>query len=119
MREYYRILSDEFRQPMVLDGRIESEQDAEFVQQRDDLLAEGGSSDGRVRLTTRGMREWTVRIADGTVRSLQEYEFAQRVSEAAKHLILDQQDKIREIKVQIYDPELVSDYSVDKYHDAR
>ncbi|HEY9474043.1 MAG TPA: hypothetical protein VIS06_09355 [Mycobacteriales bacterium] len=44
------------------------------------------------------MRDWTVRIADGTLRALTEEEFGVRVREAAAELIRDQPDRVRELK---------------------
>ena len=58
---------------------------------------------GRVHVAVQGMRDWTVRIADGTLRALTEEEFGVRVREAAAELIRDQLDKVRELKQQFYD----------------
>lgn len=66
------------------------------------LRARGESADGRVQVETRGMREWTVRIQPGTLRTLDEAEFAAAVREAAAGLIVDQREQIRDIAVRAY-----------------
>jgi hypothetical protein len=70
---------------------------------RDNLIAEGKSADSRIHIAVKGMRHWTVRIADGTVRTLTEEQFASGVREAARELINDQFAKVQELKQKIYD----------------
>jgi hypothetical protein len=79
-----------------------SARDRDYRTARDELIAEGRSADGRVHLAVRGMRGWTIRIADGTLRELDEEEFTGRVREAAAELIRDQLAKVRTLKARIY-----------------
>lgn len=102
MREYYAAVSEAFGEAITGESRAVSPRDHEYHSARDELVAEGRSSDGAVEIAVRGMREWTVRIADGTLRRLNEQEFAPRFAEAAAELIRDQSTKIRALKNRIY-----------------
>jgi len=62
-------------------------EDQAITERLAELSVSGESADGRVRFETQGMRLWTVTIADGTVRTLNEFEFAQRVQQAAGRVI--------------------------------
>ena len=62
------------------------------------LVARGTSADERVRITVRGMTEWQVHIADGTLGTLPEMEFCRSVGEAASRLVDDQYQQIGELK---------------------
>jgi hypothetical protein len=108
-REYNRIISDEHEQT-IEDTRPVSERDYEFYEKRDSLLAEGQSTDGRVYLSVRGMREWKVKVASGAMHQLREDEFTAQVASAARELIADQIAKIRELKVSIFDPEFLEEF---------
>jgi hypothetical protein len=108
-REYNRIISDEHQQT-IEDSRPTSQRDFEFYDKRENLVAEGASADDRVRLSVRGMRDWTVAVAPGALRQLPEEEFAAQVAVAARELIADQVAKIRELKVAIYDPEFLAQF---------
>ncbi|GIG91435.1 hypothetical protein [Plantactinospora endophytica] len=101
-REYYAAASEAFGATITGEPPAVSLRDQDFCSARDELVAQGRSSDGRIHLAVRGMRIWTVRVADGTVRSLTEEEFAARVSEAAGELIRDQFAKIRVLKHRVY-----------------
>lgn len=68
----------------------------------DSLVAEGGSSDGSVRATVRGMREWRVTIRPGTLRTLHEDQFAARVVEAAKALLAGQRTRAARLWQETY-----------------
>ncbi|HEY9474547.1 MAG TPA: hypothetical protein VIS06_11950 [Mycobacteriales bacterium] len=103
MREYYAAVSAAFGETIRGESPATGQRDVAYYAARDDLVAEGRSADGRVYVATQGMRNWTVRIADGTLRALTEEEFAVRVREAAGELIRDQLGKIRELKQQFYD----------------
>ncbi|NUT20698.1 MAG: hypothetical protein HOV77_16060 [Hamadaea sp.] len=63
------------------------QEERDIIERLAQLTVSGESSDGRVRFETQGMRSWSVTIADGTVRALNEFEFAQRVGEAAGRVI--------------------------------
>ena len=102
-KEYYAAVSAAFGETITGESPALGRQDVAFYAARDDLVAEGRSVDGRVQVTVQGMRDWTVRIADGTLRALTEEEFGVRVREAAAELIRDQPDRVRELKQQFYD----------------
>ncbi|ASW55514.1 hypothetical protein [Plantactinospora sp. KBS50] len=74
----------------------------DYDQQRRDLVAQGRSNCGRIAISVRGMQSWLVRIAPGTVRQLDEEQFAARLREAAGELIRDQFAGIRVLKSRIY-----------------
>jgi len=80
--------------------------DRQFFQRRDQVVAQGESGDGRVRVRAEGMRDWSVTIAAGTLRQLHEGEFAQRVEEAATALIRDQLEKVRQVRAEVYNADL-------------
>jgi hypothetical protein len=103
IREYYAALSEAVGQTIEREGPAIGRRDLEFRAARDELVAEGRSADGLVQISTRGMQEWTVRIADGTLRTLTENEFAARVSEAAGQLINDQRTKIDVLQLEYDD----------------
>lgn len=103
MRKYYEAMSEAFGETITKEPPPEGQRDADFHAARDELVAEGHSADGRIHVAVRGMRHWTVRIADGTVRRLTEEQFAAGVRDAARELISDQFAKIRELKREIYD----------------
>jgi hypothetical protein len=109
MREYQRIISDEHQQT-IQESRPVSQQDYEFFEKRSNLVAEGRSSDGRIHLAVRGMKDWKVRVAPDAMTTMREDEFASQVAVAARELIGDQRAKIRELKVTTYDPEFIADF---------
>src|SRR5690349_20523264 len=73
-------------------------QDKAYASQRQELVAEGRSADGRITITVRGMRSWRVRITPGTLRTLDERQFSAGFGEAAHALIRDQFTGIRTLK---------------------
>lgn len=105
-KRYYEALSEALGQTVTREDPPETPRDVAYDNAREQLVAEGSSTDGLVHLAVRGMREWTVRIADGILRKLDEETFAARVNEAAGELIRDQMAKIRQLKEQIYEPQL-------------
>ncbi|MGH3389976.1 MAG: hypothetical protein ACRDOO_13990 [Actinomadura sp.] len=102
-RKFYEALSEAFGETVTGESRPVSPRDVAFHAARDELVVQGRSADGRVRVATRGMQRWRVKITDGTLRTLSEEEFSVRVSEAAAALIREQLEKVRELKQQFYD----------------
>lgn len=102
VREYYAAVSDAFGETVTGEPSPSGVRDQAFVKARDELIAEGSSCDGRIRVTVQGMRRWQVRIANGTIRALDEDAFAERAREAAAALIEDQLAKVRVLKDQHY-----------------
>jgi hypothetical protein len=100
VRAYRAALPESFRDS--LDG-ADTQADRDFLAARSHLVAVGRSADGRVTVQVRGLREVTVRVADGTVQALDESEFAERVTEAAADLLRDQSAKIDELKQRYYE----------------
>lgn len=101
-REYFAALSEALGQTVTREERPIGRQDIAFHEGRDALTAQGRSTDGRVRVQVRGMRDWDVRILPGTVRSLREPEFADRVREAAHDLIQDQFRQVGRLRQEVY-----------------
>jgi hypothetical protein len=106
MKEYYSAVSASVGHEVNREPPAVGRQDQEYYAARDDLVAEGYSADGRVRIVTQGMVRWSVKIADGTLRALTEQEFTDRVRETGAHLIADQMAKIRALKDRCYGREL-------------
>jgi hypothetical protein len=105
MREYRAILDDETT-GLVIDAPPASRQDELFYEGRDNLVAEGVSFDGKVKVTARGMRDWTVRVAPGAIDELREHEMTAAAAQAAQALIRDQMAKIQLLKVSLYRDEV-------------
>ena len=101
MRQYQAARADAFGQHMA-ESPPATATDRAYDEARDALVAEGRSSDGRLSITVRGMRAWSVRIAAGTVASLDERAFVDQVQTAAAALIEDQLAGIGQLKREIY-----------------
>lgn len=101
-REYYATVSEVFGQPITKEFPALTPRDVAYDRARAELVAEGRSTDGRVCVAVQGMTTWTVRIADGTLRSLCEREFGEQVRQAGAELLRDQVAKIQALKAQIY-----------------
>jgi len=97
-REYFAALSEAFGTPIAGESPAIGERDRRYRAARDELIAEGVSSDGLVYVGAQGMRVFVVKIADGTLRTLGEGEFAASVREASYAMITDQFAKIRMLK---------------------
>ena len=80
--------------------------DERFYEERENLVAEGSSPDGRVRVSVRAMRDWTVRIAPGAIDEMREQELAHAAAQAGQALIQDQIDKTRDLKLSIYEDDI-------------
>ncbi len=80
--------------------------DEEYYRRLDRLVASGRSPDGRIEVTaSAGMRQWSVRIEDGTLQAVSEEEFIASAAHAADALIRDQLDQVMQLKAEVYDPE--------------
>ncbi|BCY11933.1 hypothetical protein [Actinoplanes sp. L3-i22] len=76
--------------------------DTRFTCERDRITATGQSDDGRISVSTEGMRRWRVSVADGTVRLLSEHDFRAGLRTAVVCLIADQSRQIIELKGRVY-----------------
>lgn len=101
-REYWATIAEVTGDHAIGEDKPISPRDLEFAEARDALVAQGGSVDGRIAISVTGLRRWTVRIASGTVRALDERAFAAAVGQAAADLIQDQFRKIAELRHRIY-----------------
>jgi hypothetical protein len=102
MKAYYQAVSEAFEEPVSGERRPVTPRDVEYRNARDDLVARGESADGRIVISVRGMRNWVVRIAPGTLRTLTEDEFAEATGAAGEALVRDQFARIRALKNRIY-----------------
>jgi hypothetical protein len=93
-REYARIYSDVTGDDSTGEDKPMGVRDVEWRVEREDLEATGSSSDGRIAVRVKGMREWRVTIRAGTLRALDEKQFVAAVGEAAGGLIRDQFAKL-------------------------
>jgi len=106
MREYQAILDDESGGGLIVDAPGADRLDDQFYEQRENLVAEGRSADGRVRVTVRGMRDWSVHISPGAIDQMREQEMLSAAVQAAEALIRDQMVKLNELKFAIYRDEV-------------
>jgi len=102
MREYYRLRSLAFRRTVTKESPPATDRDREFVGRRDELVAEGSSPDGQIRVSAVGMQNWTVSIEPGLSRTRDEQSFLADLATAANALVDDQFAKIRELKYDVY-----------------
>lgn len=102
MKEYYAAASEAFGQAVTGEPRALTPRDSAYYTARAEIIARGCSADGRICVTVQGMRLWTVRIADGTIRALSEDAFAACLRDAAADLIRDQLRQIRLLKDECY-----------------
>jgi hypothetical protein len=102
-REYDAIVRSEGGEPIPRDLATHP-LDLKYHERLDELVAEGSSVDERIRVSVRGLREWTVKIKEGALRALHEGEFIGRAADAADALIRDQLDKVRQLRQQVYNP---------------
>ncbi|GIF12392.1 hypothetical protein [Actinoplanes teichomyceticus] len=102
VRQYLRAVSEASGRTITKEPAGDGRRDRAYAEQRQELIAEGRSADGRITVTVRGMRSWWVRIAPGTLRVLDERQFAARFGEAAHALIRDQFAGIRALKNHVY-----------------
>jgi hypothetical protein len=102
MRAFYAALSEAYEQTITGEDRPISPRDVEYAELRDALVAQGRSADNRITVSVRGMREWNIRVKDGTAREIDEHAFAAAVGEAAAELIRDQFAQIALLKNRVY-----------------
>jgi hypothetical protein len=102
MRALYAALSEAYKQTITGEDRPISPRDVEYAELRDALVARGRSADSRITVSVRGMREWSIRVKDGTVREIDERAFAAAAGEAAADLIRDQFAQIALLKNRVY-----------------
>jgi hypothetical protein len=98
VRKYRAELSDSFLNAIG----PESQNDCDFLTARSEMESNGSSCDGRICISTVGMQNVEVHIVPGTLRELDEYEFAGRVTDAVHALADDYQAKIRELKLRYF-----------------
>jgi hypothetical protein len=102
MREYWTVRSRDAGEIITGEVKPISPRAIAYREARNALVARGRSGDGRVSIAVEGMRSWTVTVAPGTVRALDEHEFAAAAGEAAAALIQDQYQKVAMLKAEIY-----------------
>lgn len=100
--EYYAAWSELAGERITGERAPIGHRDRDFVAARAELVAQGWSTDERVRIFVRGMSEWDVQIEPGTLDALTEAEFADAIREAAAALITDQLDQTRTLAAEIY-----------------
>ncbi len=102
MREYWEVRSKDAGERITGEPKPISPRAVRYCAEREALVARGRSADGRVSVSVEGMRNWTVKVTPGTVRAIDEYEFAASAGQAAAELIRDQYQKIAALKLTIY-----------------
>lgn len=101
MREYYAIVSDLNDTHITAEPLPVNEGQREYVERRDQIVAKGQSSGGRISVSVHGMQHWTVRIEDGTLRQMPEDAFAGAIKEAVKQMLDDQWRQIAQLKLEL------------------
>jgi hypothetical protein len=99
-RAYRAALTDEFR-AHALSGPV-NDTDRQYLAARAELAASGVSSDGRIKILSKGLQGIRIGISRGTTRALTEQVFAERTREAVMDLARDHMDKIYELKMRFY-----------------
>ncbi|MDW5326430.1 hypothetical protein [Plantactinospora sp. KLBMP9567] len=84
------------------DESISSYEDERFHEERAQLLAVGCSDDDRIVVSVRGMQEWRVQLAAGTLQAHSERSFLAGLQVAATRLISNQLQQVNQLKVQVY-----------------
>ena len=102
MRAYYAALSEAYEQPITGEDPPGGPRDLHYREMRDELVARGRSADGRIAASVRGMRDWDIRIQDGTLRALDEHAFLTAAGVVAGELIRDQFTQIARLKNTVY-----------------
>jgi len=102
MRQYWEVRSQDAGERITHEPKPISPRAVAYREAREALVAHGRSADDRVSVSVEGMRHWTVRVQRGTVRAVDEYEFAAAAGQAATELIQDQYRKIAALKLEIY-----------------
>jgi hypothetical protein len=92
----------------TLDERIRSAQgvhdqrDRQYVEDRARIESCGASFDERVVITARGMFDFEVSITDGTIRALDEHEFAERLRDAVVQRVQEYMTQIHALRDRYY-----------------
>jgi hypothetical protein len=102
MRQYWEVRSRDAGERITGEPKPISPRAVAFREARETLVAHGRSADGRISVSVEGMRRWTVRVQSGTVRAIDETEFAAAAGQATAELIQDQYRKIAALKLTIY-----------------
>lgn len=76
--------------------------DFDFLEEIHAVEVSVASSDGRITLSTVGMREFTAQLRRGTVRELSEGEFVARVVEVAPQLLDRYPSAVSEVKARFH-----------------
>lgn len=85
-----------------LDTDPKDQHDLNFREETRAIESCGESSDGRVAFSAVGMDDFTARIKQGTLRELDDREFAARASEAATLLVEDYMAQTTVLKMRYY-----------------
>ncbi|WP_030435532.1 hypothetical protein [Actinoplanes subtropicus] len=101
-REVRRIFTDVTDEEFVPGDPPSDERDLAWQAEREELVATGSSSDGRITVRVVGFRDWQASIRPGTLRALDEHRFAEAVAEAAGELIRDLFDKLTALSSKYY-----------------
>jgi hypothetical protein len=100
VRAYRAALPEGFQASL---GEVDTQADRDYLAAREDLVTEGASPDRRIVLVARGMHEIRVHIAPGTIRALDEYQFAEHTRQAFAALLHERLTQIRELKQRFYE----------------
>lgn len=105
---YYAAFSETAGYRVTYEPPAATDSDRRFRAARSQLVAEGASADGLLRLSATGMWHWTITIAPHAVPAVGEVVFCRAAAEAAERLIADQCAKTAALRAEIYDPTTTS-----------
>jgi len=101
MREFTRIIAE--TGGTTIDPETATDpKDVEYFHRLSTLTAQGDCGDGHLQVTAHGMRDFDVRIADGTLGVLPEEQFAQCASRTTQKLIDNQLDQVLRLRMWVY-----------------
>jgi hypothetical protein len=101
-REYWRVFGEVTGDYSTGEDKPLTARDADWRTERDALVATGSSAGGRIKVRAIGMRRWEVNIRPGTVRTMDERQFALAAGQAAGELIRDQFAKVAALSHKYY-----------------
>ncbi|WP_225731234.1 MULTISPECIES: hypothetical protein [unclassified Nocardia] len=97
-RRYRRVVEEET--DLIIDA-VDS-RDFNFFADRAEVEVSGASRDGRIRISSTGMADFSVRVEPGTMREISGGQLSANFSEAATELLRDLRAKVGELKRRYY-----------------
>jgi hypothetical protein len=97
------IVEAAFVDPLTDEGADFGPERGQYLDRIKQVVAEGASDDGQIRLSSRCLVSWEVHIAEGALDGWSEGEFTSALSTAAHRLLADYRGQVFRLKDEIYD----------------